>query len=115
MTNQVPESLQAKKPTVLPRVNLKHVLLIVYVFPVTFYPLMMLLSAALSPAPGQEKLRDLVQLVLFTYPLFLLPTAYLFSVLYDKNPRFWRKGLVVVLVVEYILALAFALLVGFKG
>ncbi|RIY33498.1 hypothetical protein CKF54_02755 [Psittacicella hinzii] len=88
----------------LPKINMLHVLNLVFCFPIFFYPLLMLLSASLNnPPPGQELLYHAVDITIWLYPLPLFALMWLFSVIWKRNQKLGFRVLVSAIIIEVLL------------
>ncbi|RIY33263.1 hypothetical protein CJP74_02220 [Psittacicella melopsittaci] len=94
----------------LPKINMLHVLNLVFCFPIFFYPLLMLLSASLNEAPpGQELLVQVIDIVIWVYPLPLFILVWLFSRIWNHNQKLGFRVIVSAIIIELILCLGFVI------
>ncbi|RIY36167.1 DUF5389 family protein [Psittacicella gerlachiana] len=92
----------------LPKINMLHVLNLVFCFPIFFYPLLMLLSASLNEAPqGQETLMRIVDISIWIYPLPIFILVWIFSAIWKKNQKLGFRVLISAIIIELILCLGF--------
>lgn len=87
----------------LPKVNMKHVLFLVFAFPIFFYPLTMLLSASIKePEVGEEFLNQFVQVFLWMYPVVIFAVMWLLTKIWDRRPELGKKLTIAAIVGEYL-------------
>ncbi|MFC6276929.1 DUF5389 family protein [Psittacicella hinzii] len=95
----------------LPKVSMLYVLNLVFCFPIFFYPLLMLISASLKEAPEHLKtLIQVVDIVIWTYPVPLFILAWVFSLIWKRNPVLGKRVIVSAIIIELLLVIGLVIL-----